>query len=70
MGMFVFSTEKPIRIAANMNEKLRNVVLVAGLITGNGLRQSGASNGDALISRHSVQQILMHEDPDMDCFQF
>ena len=31
MVIFVFSTKKPVGIAANMNEKLRNVDLVAGL---------------------------------------
>ena len=37
MGIFVFSTKKPMVIAANMNEKLRNVVLVAGLFFPNEL---------------------------------
>ena len=32
MAIFGFSTEKPMRIAANMNEKLRNVDLVADLM--------------------------------------
>ena len=32
MAIFVFSIEKSMGIAANMNEKLRNVVLVAGIV--------------------------------------
>ena len=32
MAIFVFSTEKPMEIAANMNEQLKNVVLVASLV--------------------------------------
>ena len=31
MATFIFTTEKPIGIAANMNEKLRNGALVGGL---------------------------------------
>ena len=32
MAIFVFSTKKPMGIAASMNEKLRNVALVGGLL--------------------------------------